>query len=215
MIARHPAVAATPDGRKELHFFDRQFDDGARISADTYARFFPRPDGAIAGEWTPRYMHDFWAPQRLAEAAPSARLLVLLRDPIDRYRSGVSFALDHNAPRHQIVASDATERGFYSRQLTRVLRYFERSQVLVLQLEKCIADPEAELARTHAFLGLDPQPAPADLREVRHRGSRPAVLSDEHRRLLVETYVDDVTALFSNFPELDPDLWRNFAEAIG
>ena len=49
---------------------------------------------ALTGEWTPGYMIDFWTPGLIARAAPQARILVLLRDPIDRFRSGLTHTDD-------------------------------------------------------------------------------------------------------------------------
>ena len=57
-------------------------------TACRYWRYFPRPDGGVSGEWTPGYLIDFWTPELIARAAPDARVLVLLRDPLERFRSG-------------------------------------------------------------------------------------------------------------------------------
>ena len=77
-------------GGKEQHFFDR-FCARELTDADVaeYHDRFPRKPGQIAGEWTPRYMHDFWTPRLIARAAPEAKLLIMFRDPIERFRSGV------------------------------------------------------------------------------------------------------------------------------
>ena len=54
---------APPAMAKELHFFDRCWESGfAASDIALYARYFPRPGGALAGEWTPGYMIDFWTP---------------------------------------------------------------------------------------------------------------------------------------------------------
>ena len=90
--ARTRGLRARSKPGKEIHFFDR-FWDGREVPADlpgAYARQFPRPEGELTGEWTPRYMHDFWALPLLKAAAPEARILVMLRDPVDRYRSGIA-----------------------------------------------------------------------------------------------------------------------------
>ena len=56
---------------------------------ERYHRNFPRPAGGVTGEWTPRYMYDHWSLRLLRRAAPEARILVILRDPIERYRSAL------------------------------------------------------------------------------------------------------------------------------
>jgi len=67
LISSHPQVSVAPGAEKEVHFFD-PFWDGS-FGEDDAARYreqFPRAEGAIAGEWTPRYMYDVWTPARLA-----------------------------------------------------------------------------------------------------------------------------------------------------
>src|SRR6185436_19482718 len=55
LISSHPQVSVAPGAEKEVHFFD-PFWDGS-FGEDDAARYreqFPRAEGAIAGEWTPR-----------------------------------------------------------------------------------------------------------------------------------------------------------------
>ena len=56
-------------------------------------------------------------------------------------------------------------RGIYADQLQRLWNAFPREQVLVLQYERCVADPASELRRTYAFIGLEPE-VPAGLAAV-------------------------------------------------
>src|SRR5687768_3050648 len=88
LLTTHPAVA--PAARKEIHFFDRLL---AVEEPDlrAYELYFPRGPGQICGEWTPRYMVDPWTPPLLAAAAPEAKLLVLLRDPVERFASSLDY----------------------------------------------------------------------------------------------------------------------------
>jgi hypothetical protein len=67
-------------------------------------------------------MYDIWTPRLLARAAPDTRLLVLLRDPIERYRSALAAKDARLVDAH--LASDAFARGFYHAQLERVFRAF-------------------------------------------------------------------------------------------
>jgi hypothetical protein len=205
LIESHPQVHALGWPYKELHFFDqRQQLETADVRA--YHEFFRRPPGRIAGEWTPRYMYDAHTPALLRAAAPDARLLVLLRDPVARFRSGLA---------HDGAPEDALRRGLYHAQLTNVLASFPREQVLVLQFERAVADPAAELARTYAFLGLA-QFVPRALREPVNR-SRGAVapLAAEDAVRLASAYAPDVAALAATFPEIDLALWPETTALLG
>ena len=217
-IRRHPQVAIAPERRKEVHFFDRYWStDPEPDFVARYHRHFPRPEGSITGEWTPRYMHDPWTLPLLAEAASGARFLVLLRDPIERYRSGIRHQADrsrrrgHDPPDIAIVG-DAIARGLYHHQVARALELLGRDSVLVLQYERCIAEPLAEMRRTHAFLGLEPlEKLPARLRRERAPAEKPSIPS-RLRSELRARFADDVRRLVALCPEIDPELWPNFSD---
>jgi sulfotransferase family protein len=214
LIQGHPQVDSLPGVPKELHFFDpfwwRHFD---RAALEEYRCYFPRRPGHLAGEWTPRYMHDAWTPSLLRAAAPGAKILAILRDPIDRYVSGLAFDLARGAPVHEVVASDAFNRGLYGRQLSHLTRLFDRSNLLVLQYERCVTETAHELARTFEFLQLDShqstQVRAEQLINATYR-DKPRLM-DQELETLVDAYEDDVLRLTENFPEIDLTLWPRFS----
>lgn len=211
----HPAIRA-PQGRvKELHFFDRfcgvEMRDG---HVRDYHELFPRAEGEIAGEWTPRYMGDVWTPRLLRRAAPDARLLVMLRDPIERYRSGVAHRVMTEPGRPlELIASDAVERGRYAAHLRRLRRYFDADRILVLQYERCRADPAGEYRRTLRFLGVADDDEPRDV--TRARGTTTEAQKEplwpELEAALRHVLEPDVAELRTLVPELDLSLWPHFA----
>lgn len=216
-LEEHPRIAALESQAKELHYFNRfwQGEPPAEF-AETYASLFPRPEGAIAGEWTPRYMLDFWTPMLLGEAAPEAKLLVILRDPVERFRSGVERAVRRSpggAPIDLGRVSDAVHRSLYAAQLGRVLDHFPREQLLVLQFERCRDEPLEQLARTWRFLGLEPlDDAPASMLHGAGAREKPE-LPERWRGELVARLADDVRDLAARFgDDIDLARWPNFSE---
>ena len=216
LLCDHPQIQAAAG--KECHFFDGYFSrEFSEADVRAYHRLFPRPRGYLTGEWSPRYMHDFWAPTLLHRAAPDARILVMLRDPLRRYQSGVSHEMSRlmravRRGRRQYVgamdANDALSRSLYARQLRSVLEQFDRRQVLVLQYERCVEDRAGELERTYDFLGVHPAdhaPPFLDARaNLSHPPSTPTdALGETARRVILR----DVTELKSLIPEIDLDLW--------
>jgi hypothetical protein len=143
--------------------------------------------------------------------APDARILVLLRDPIDRFRSG----LDHQRRMGQAsgpaAISDAVERGFYHRALVKWLAHVDRSRLLVQQYERCLQDPVGQQRETFEFLGLDGEALPPVLDSTGASTARRPALDPELSGRLVATYEDDVLALAQLLPELDLTLWPHFA----
>ncbi|MBA3426416.1 MAG: sulfotransferase [Rubrobacter sp.] len=84
LLCQHPYVA--PTSEKELHFFDSQkFNKGE----GWYRSNFPPPTSenghkVITGEASPYYIYHPLAARRAAQVVPHARLIVLLRNPVDR-----------------------------------------------------------------------------------------------------------------------------------
>ena len=213
-LLEHPAIQAPRQGSKELHFLGR-FAERKMTGKDVerYHNKFPRSPGEIVGEWTPRYIHDFWTPRLLRRAAPEAGLLVMLRDPIERFRSGVPKELIVNPQRPvDWVVADAIERGRYASQLDRLRAEHPEARILVLQYEKCVADPVAQYRRTLEFLGADTGQPPPDFEQRRGRSQRKrkTELWPDMLEALRAALEPDVARLAAE-PEIDVGLWPNFA----
>lgn len=221
LIVQHPRVHAGSLRRKELHFFDLLI--GSPFGAaevGEYHRQFCRPQGLLCGEWTPRYLSDFWTPHALRQAAPEAKLLLLLRDPVNRFVSGVTHQLLRDTPRKVSIVdmwSSHFARGLYFQHVSRYLRCFPRTQLLVLQYERCVQDPRAELERTFRFLGLDmPGVFTEEVLRARRHTTNPEIkikLPPHVRAALVENYAEDVAKLTAAFPEVVPELWEHFSSS--
>ena len=217
LLEAHPDVHRTKGQPKELHFFDGLWDKPwSAADATRYARYFPRPSGKLTGEWTPGYMIDFWTPGLIARAAPQARILVLLRDPVDRFRSGLTHTDDASlATLSHRDAAGGFQRGLYAQQLRRVFDAFPREQVLVLQYEACREDPARELARTFAFLGLRPVDLPPSTftREFNPTTGTKVTLAAGLRSALQAGYAIDLAQLAELVPELELARWPTAAAA--
>ncbi|MBK5307518.1 MAG: sulfotransferase [Frankiaceae bacterium] len=209
LLCEHPEIGADAVV-KERHFFDRFCAaDFTERHAEEYRALFPAALDARLGEWTPRYLYDPWVPPLLFRAAPDAKLLILLRDPVARFES----ALTHNLRSAgfgdvALAATDAFHRGRYGEQLQRLMYWFDSTRVLILQYEQCVSDPAGELARTFAFLGVDPTYIPDVLTEpVRATIGGKIHVSESMRAVLQETYHADRDLVASLAPELDLGLW--------
>jgi hypothetical protein len=176
-----------------------------------YHQWFPRPSGKKAGEWTPDYIYQPWVPPLLERAAPEARLLVIVRDPVERFVSGLAHSRLVAGSHLGSVVAESVGRGFYAAALRPWTATLEEGRVLVLQYERCVASPAEELARTYRFLGLDDGFRPGGL----HLASSPTLqdkvaLHPDARTRLVELYSRDVAELAGLVPDLDVGLWPNF-----
>ena len=181
-LRRHPAI--TGPSWKEVSFFDRHWARGEAW----YRGNFPnlaRTRGRLVGEASPSYVFHPLAPGRVRKLVPEARLVVLVRNPVDRAlshynhevalgREPLSFedALEAEEERlrgeEERMAADPRyfsrewwshtykARGRYAEQLERWLAVFPRERLLVLPSDDLGADPAAAHARVLEFLGAAP-----------------------------------------------------------
>ena len=185
-LAQEPGLALAPV--KEVHFFDDETVNWAAPDYDLYHRHFPAPDGRLRGEATPIYSYWPGSIERIAAYNPAARLILLLRDPVQRawshwkmeYARGAEtepFAWCVRQGRQRLFAAEPwghhrvfsyVERGFYAEQVARIDALFPRDQLLILTAEALRHAPAAALDQVRAFLGLAPGP-PATAR-IAHQG---------------------------------------------
>jgi hypothetical protein len=214
LLQRHPDVTDA-FGHRELGFLNTFIAaDPSAADAATYASWFPRPPGAIAGEWTPDYLVRSWLGPALRQLAPAAKVMMMVRDPVERYSAGISRALspEGNVP-HAAEASQLFV-GLYAAHLARLERFLDDDALLVLQYERCVLEPQAELARTFRFLGVEPIAIPdvpaAAVDGIEAPGTPRFELSAERRAVVVAAYRPDVERLVARHPEIDLALWKNF-----
>jgi hypothetical protein len=214
-ILAHPDVAANPSLSDAAHFFAPYCTE--RFGDEQIARFhqlFPRRSGQLTGHWSPDGMAFPWVIPLLAQAAPDARILVQVRDPIDRLCDGLCHTIDSRPSHPGSYLSDAVERGFYAAQLARLLQFFPRSQVEVTQYEQSVVDPTGTLSRTLRFLGLDDSRGirPTMVTRVPPGAGRYSLTGGTLHRLQ-QMFASDVGDLSRMVPDLDLGLWPHFAAA--
>jgi hypothetical protein len=178
-LRRHPEI--TGPAWKEVSFFDRHYHRGEAW----YRGNFPLLRRQHTGEASPSYLIHPLAPQRVAALLPDVRLIVLLRDPVDRAlshyyhevalgREPLSFeaALEREEERTRGEVERMLEdpgyfshawwdftyraRGRYAEQLERWLAVFRPEQLLVLRSDELAERPGPTYARVLEFLGSAP-----------------------------------------------------------
>jgi Sulfotransferase family len=161
-LADHPLIYATP--RKEPKFFSKANPTAADVAA--YAALFA---GRTSEPWAfeastayTKFPMISGVPGRIHSAHPDARLIYMLRDPVERLCS----AYLHNRAegREQRPFEEAVFGGSqeylnvsrYHLQLDQYVRMFPRDQILVLLFEDFVAEPDKTLADIARFLHLEP-----------------------------------------------------------
>ncbi len=139
---------------------------------DYEALFAGAPDGALLGEATPFYLYDLDAQRRIHAAVPHARLIAILRDPVERAHSNWTHLWSAGLePIGDVVRACAAEQrriaagwahfwhyvglGRYGEQLAHLFTLFPREQVLVFRYRDLVDRPAETLDRISAFLGVE------------------------------------------------------------
>jgi hypothetical protein len=142
------------------------------------ALFDEAPDTMLCGEATPFYLYNRDARRRLAVDNPEAKLIAVLRDPVDRaYSNWMHLWMDGLEPCGDLVEAVRRERtridagwapfwhyrslGMYGRQVADLLEHFPREQVLFLRYAELVQDPSAAVTAVASFLGVTPAVVPA------------------------------------------------------
>ena len=173
-LHRHPEIAMSRS--KELNFFveSRNWKRGPAWYA---ARF---PSGtAIRGESSPSYSHAAkfpGVPARMHSVVPDARIVYMVRDPIERVISHWIHTVADGTERRPLaeaVADDLyVDRSRYWRQISAYLEHYPPSRILVVAMEDLSRDQSSTVRTVLEFLGVDPDVRLPDLRMHASRGKR-------------------------------------------
>jgi hypothetical protein len=215
---------------KGIHFFDSNSARGLRWYRSWLPSRFARARAAarlrapvIVGEASPYYLFHPLAAERAHAAVPGAKLLLLLRDPVDRTyshwkerrREGAEpldfeDALDAEKyrlageedkiranPRYTSYAHEQqsyASQSFYARSLRRWADLYGMANILVLTSEEYYANQPGEVARAARFLGVVP---PVFTAGSHMNAAGGGTMDSELRARLQALFADDVAELES------------------
>ncbi len=135
------------------------------------ALFAETPDDVLCGESTPFYLYNRDARRRIAADIPRAKLVAVLRDPVDRaYSNWMHLWVDGLEPCPDVVEACHLEQqridagwapfwhyrslGMYGRQVADLYDQMDAEQVLLLRYRDLVDRPDHTLDRVCAFLGV-------------------------------------------------------------
>jgi hypothetical protein len=174
LLRGHPSLCL-PRGLKEVDYFSRHYLRGS----EWYRAQFDGCSGRLHGEISPRYLIDPEVPVRIANANPDARLILVVRDPVQRAYSQYLHVVRTTAYSggfdEYLAANPGTvERGRYFRHAQRYLQSFDPSQLHIVVFDDLVGRP-AETARAlFEFLGVDAGYVPAGLTQAANASWQPS-----------------------------------------
>ena len=187
VIRNHPGLFMAAD--KEQDFWSNHY----HMGYSWYEAAFDGAGSLPAGEISPSYLVNYEAPARLAAKVPDCKLILALRDPIDRAFSNHLHQLRKGDYKRSDISFEAgladnpmyLEQSRYGRHLARWRDYFAPEQFFVAFQEDITRDPLAEASRLYRFLGVDPDWRGDILNERTHEnvGYKNQALRDGLRRM--------------------------------
>jgi hypothetical protein len=146
---------------KEIAFFttDYKYRQGLKYYS---SHFLGWKGEKVVGEATPGYLHKPAAPERIFKAIPDIKLIVSLRDPIDRAYSAYVMQLTKGSEHPAISFQEAIdlspeyiEYGRYIKHLNRYLEFFSLRQICILIYEELQTNPQQFYDKIFDFLKID------------------------------------------------------------
>ncbi|MEV4411564.1 sulfotransferase [Catellatospora sp. NPDC049609] len=199
-LVQHPAYLP-PRFRKGVHYFDMDYHRGhkwfmghfpSRAKAERTAQATGMP--AITGEASPYYMWHPLAPERIARDLPGVKLIVLLRDPVERAYSGhaheyargfetekfeqaVALEAERMAGERAKMAADPA----YHSHAVRHLAHLGRGEYIdqLLHLEELVGRPRLHVVDSHDYFA-EPERVFAGVCRFLDIPDVPGIVHDQH-----------------------------------
>ena len=186
---------------KEAPFFDNPCSDLSGLHSHFESNFGRRKPDRVYGKCSPQYMTDLEIPSRILRLNGPAKIIILIRDPIERAYSQYKMEVRRNneerdfcsALKSALEGSDSKqylESGLYCKYIDKYTEIFGVDNVWISALESMEANPHNEFSKILNFLGIDVEEMPVNVGRVYHKGgvSRKTELLDKMKkiRLLVK-----------------------------
>lgn len=229
-LTDHPYIA--PPYTKELHFFDANYAKGLHwyraqfpTALEKYYTQHVRKQGFVTGEASPSYLFHPLAPTRISKLMPNVKLIVLLRNPIDRaysqhwlnvkangieplsFKEAIAAEPERIAGEREKILADPSYashtyrpfsyliRGIYVDQLQYWMDFYPKEQFLILRSEDLYTKPGETVKQTLEFLGVP---------------SGEIDTNKEYKRYKVPTKTG--YKLKDSYPKMDPELRAELVE---
>jgi hypothetical protein len=164
-LYEHPEICAP---YKEIHFFSRE--KNWSKGKEWYEHYFRNCDessvkgefSTVKGEFSTSYLYDAHSAERIKNMYPETKILVSLRNPVERaysqYRNAIKMVeIEKDTSFEQFLEREESVvgQGMYFEQVKRFIDVFGKKNVLVLIHEDAKCDPKKYIQSIYSFLGVD------------------------------------------------------------
>lgn len=174
-LLEHPHICGLTG--KEVMFFDttkilgkppREKSDYELYGISRYEKKFTHcPADSVKGEFTTTYLHDKAVARRIYENFPNVKILINLRDPIEKcFAMYIGAKENHGYTSFEEALANEPEfmrRSMYSEYVEEYLKIFPRENILITFHEDMVKNPSEFIRRIYSFLGVDENFIPPSL----------------------------------------------------
>lgn len=187
-LQQHPDICFSK--KKEIGFFNNDYEYQKGI--EYYQTYFNHCSGnGILGEFTPDYFLRKKTAMRIKNFFPNVKLIINLRNPIDRFYSQFLFSkmnckLGRNVHPNEIIESNDikhVQSGHYYEALKNYLEVFSRNQIIIMFYDDIKKDPHKFIKKIYSYLSVKPGFVPDVLLKKRNDSGR-----DKYKNELIQKY---------------------------
>ena len=208
----------------EVHFFDNdKLFKNSKVNYEYYhSNFNSKNKFKCKGETTPIYMYWEKCPKRIFDYNPSIKIILLLRNPIERayshwnmeyhrqaetldFKNAISAEKKRLAVNQHRVYS-YTDRGYYSKQIMRLRNYFDKSQMLILKSTDLLQNTTSTINKVTEFLGISQLKLLSNQNKIFFKGIYQKTIPNASRRELAKLFEEDLN-LLEQFVDFSIEDW--------
>jgi hypothetical protein len=165
ILETHPQICFSIP--KEIRYFNKfhrsgQLNENHSRDQDWYFKHYGHCEkGNIRGEFSPGYFIDPGAPKKIHKLFPEIKLIICLRNPIDRaysdYQMRRHYSLQETKSFSNAIRESSVyvENGLYFKHLKRYLDYFEMENIFIITLEDLKENLNHTIKSLFHFLNVD------------------------------------------------------------
>ena len=160
---QHPQIYVPK--KHMIHYFDIKHYEGITWYKEFYQS---AQEGMVCGDTTVTYARDLKAIKRIADFNHNAKILLSLRNPIERAfshywhekkKNKINFSFEECLVNYDLY-DDWIRTGFYSHAIDNVQNYFAKENIKILLVDDICSEPEKTIQEVYSFLGVRPNFSP-------------------------------------------------------
>lgn len=161
ILEDHPEIISS--NPKELDFFSFNYDKGENWYHSHFNGFGEEKKESMSGEISPSYFNDLKAPTRVHSYNPDIKIIVTLRDPLERAYSNHLHLIREELYKFDDISfeygtnhyPEYIDQSFYFKHLSNWFKLFPKQNFLILLQEDIRRDPVGCSIQVYQFLGID------------------------------------------------------------